>query len=469
MGEDIVEQLNHIFKPRAMAVIGASKDPLKWGNWMVQRPLDSGFRGTIYPVNPGEKEVLGLECYPSIQKVPGDVELAVIVVPASVVPQVMEDCVQKGVRGAVVISAGFAEVGPEGAALQRKIIEVANRGGIRFIGPNCMGVWSASVRLNLSFRGTPKSGPVAFISQSGTLGGYLFEAANAKGYGFSKYISTGNEANLENVDYLRYFADDPETKVVVLYIEGVRNGKEFVEVARETVKKKPVVVYKAGRTNVGARATLSHTGSLAGMDAIFEAACKQAGVIRMYEAFHPFDLAEALVNQPLPRGARVVVIGSGGGYCVTCSDACESMGLEVPEFDAETQVKLKAELLPHAATPRNPIDTAADQRPLTYARLTEMVAQLPYIDGIIVMPPLGGYDIPDYVRSALSAAETIASIPKKYGKPIIATGMRSRLVGPAVAVLRNAGIPFYETPEDCARAMHGLAKYAQNLDKLKTS
>jgi len=268
---------------------------------------------------------------------------------------------------------------------------------------------------------------------------------------------------------LRYFTDDPETRVVVLYIEGVRNGKEFVEVTKETVKKKPVVVYKAGRTNVGARATLSHTGSLAGMDAIFEAACKQAGVIRMYEAFHPFDLAEALVNQPLPRGNRVVVIGSGGGYCVTCSDACESMGLEVPEFDAETQAKLKAELLPHAATPRNPIDTAADQRPLTYAKLTEMVAQLPYIDGIIIMPPLAGYDIPDYVRSALSAAETIATIPKKYGKPIIATGMRSRLVGPAVAVLRNAGIPFYETPEDCARAMCGLAKYAQNLDKLKSS
>lgn len=484
MSEDIVKALDPIFKPKAIAVIGASNDPRKWGYRMINNPLHSGYNGPIYPVNIREKEIAGLKTYSSILKVPGEIDLAVIVIPAPIVPQVMEECVKKGVKGAIIISAGFAETGPEGKALQEKVLRIAEKGSVKFVGPNCNGIWSADVRLNLALWGELRPGPVSFISQSGTFGGFLTMMAMAHGYGINNFVHMGNEASLTELEYLQFFAEDPNTKVIACYIEGLRKGREFFEAAKEIVKRKPIVLYKAGRTPAGSRAMLSHTASLSGVDEIFEAACKQAGIIRVYEAFHPFILAEALVKQPLPRGNKVTVIGGGGGYCVSTADICSVLGLSLPEFDEETKRRLREVLLPHASTPRNPIDTAADWRPETYGKLIEIVANLNYIDGIIIqLPPwyrwvvrersrsrlttsimIGG--LAGFIREIINAAEKTATAPEKYGKPVIATILYPEEADPVINIFRSAGIPFYENPEDCARAMHGLAKYAETRRKL---
>ena len=304
--------------------------------------------------------------------------------------------------------------------------------------------------------------------------------AMAHGYGINNFVHMGNEASLTEVEYLQYFAEDPNTKVITCYIEGLRKGREFFETAKEIVKRKPIVLYKAGRTPEGSRAMLSHTASLSGVDEIFEAACKQTGIIRVYEAFHPFILADALLKQPLPGGNRVTVIGGGGGYCVSISDICSVLGLSLPEFDEETKRRLREVLLPHASTPRNPVDTAADWRPETYGKLIEIVANLDYIDGIIISLPewhrwtmrmrtrsrFTPTTITFFIREIINTAEKIAMVPEKYGKPVIATIRHPEEVDPVTNIFQIAGIPFYENPEDCARAMYGLAKYAENRRKL---
>lgn len=466
MREDIVKQLKPIFKPKAIAVIGASNNPRKWGNEMVLNPLSSGFRGAIYPVNPRTKEVLGLPAYPSVLKVPEDVDLAVIVVRAPIVPKVMEECVEKGVKGAVIISAGFAETGEAGATLQEKVLNIARKGGIRFVGPNCMGIWSAPVRLNLAFDMAPRPGPISFISQSGTFGGYLFEAASGKGYGFNYFVSSGNEADLNNVEYLEYFGQDPDTKAIVFYMEGVRGGREFADVAREVVGKKPVIVYKAGQTSEGSRVALSHTASITGKDEVFDAVCKQVGILRVYESFHAFDIAEALSReQQLPKGKRISIIGSGG-FSVISAETAAKLGLEIPEFDGETKAKLMKILPPHAPVPRNPIDTAGGSTFLMMAKMVEVVAGLDYIDGVLMSFWGGHLDTLDGMKETHGATKILASIPKKYGKPVFMTSLRSRMQGPVYEILRGAGVLFFESPEECVRAMHGMVEYASILKKI---
>lgn len=463
MTSDIIKQLDPIFKPRSVAFIGASNNPTKWGQWMVRRPLNTGYRGAMYPVNLKEKEIQGLPAYQYIKDIPDTVDLAVITVPAATVPQVLMECVEKGVKGVIVISAGFAELGPEGRALQVKIAEIARAAGIRFLGPNCMGVYSAASRFNL-LEWNPHAGSIGFVTQSGTFGMYLARMANAKGYGISKIVSIGNQADLTMADYLEYLVQDPDTKAIVLYIEGMVEGRRFFEVAREVVKHKPIVVYKAGRTSAGARATLSHTASLAGDDEVFQAMCQQVGIIRTYETVHPFDMAEALASQPLPKGNRVAILSGGGGHCVATAEACASLGLEVPEFDLETQQAIKAKLLPHSPIPRNPIDLAGGVPPVEVAKILDQVAQLDYIDAIITMPPMAGFGQitrPSLIKEVVDAADIIGSLPRKYGKPVIANFIRSVPGGVAFDVLKAARIPSYETPEESARAMYALAKYAE--------
>jgi acyl-CoA synthetase (NDP forming) len=283
----------------------------------------------------------------------------------------------------------------------------------------------------------------------------------SKGYGFSKFISSGNQASLNVSDYLEYLAQDEATKAIVLYIEGVQEGRRFFEIAKEVVKRKPIVVYKGGRTAAGSRATLSHTASLAGSDEVFDAACKQAGIIRCYEVIHPFDLAEALAYQPLPKGKRVTVIGSGG-QCVATADACAELGLELPEFDEDTKRRITEILAPHAPVPTNPIDTAATPYPMTVPRILEIVASLDYIDGIITSGGFAAWDMtPDRIRNLLAEAEALTSIPQRFGKPLITTTMRWHASDIALDLYRRAGIPYYTTPEESARAMHGLMKYGE--------
>jgi acetyltransferase len=294
------------------------------------------------------------------------------------------------------------------------------------------------------------------------MGGYLLEVASAKGYGFNKFISVGNQADLNVADYLGYLGEDPETRVIVLYLEGIKDGDRFVRVARQVTLTKPIIVYKAGVTEYGARATLSHTASLAGSDEVFESICRQTGMIRMYDVIHAFDVAEALVKQPLPRGNRVGIIAVGGGHCVVTTDACGVLGLEVPELPRETVARIQPMLLPHAPPPRNPIDLAADMRPLSIARIAEMMAQEACVDGLITMAPVSFQgQAPDRVRELITAAEILADIPVKYQKPLLATSMRTTMQGVAYDILIERNVPFYEFPEECARAMYGLVAYGR--------
>jgi len=459
----IKEELRPIFEPTSVAFIGASNVFGKWGNRMISNAYRSGFGGPIYPVNPKEEEVIGLKAYPSILEIPGDIDLAVFTITAEQVPRGLRECVQKGVRGAVITSAGFAEAGPKGRVLQEECNEIARAAGIRFVGPNCMGVYSSSGRLNLAFDASVNPGSVAFISQSGTLGSYLAINASMKGYGLCKFVSIGNQANISFADYLEYLRDDPHTRTIILYIEGLNDGRRFFEVAKDVVRYKPILAYKAGRTEVGARASLSHTASLTGADEVFDAMCRQVGIIRGSEVMHPFEMAEALTRLPLPKGNRVAVISGGGGQCVTIADTCASMGLKVPEFDKETQARIRKFLDPHAPDPRNPIDLAANG-PHTVAAITDLVAQVDYIDGIITTDwfgaAMGRRTTPELAHAVIAAAEMIAAIPRKYGKPVMTIGFRFA-ASMASDILANADIPVYEEPEQLAVAMAALAKYSE--------
>jgi len=470
----IVEQLDPIFKPKSIAVLGASDRQGKWGYLMVDRPLKTGYSGAIYPVNPNKDEILGLRAYRSILDIPDQVDLAVIAAPAPSTPQLMQECVKKGIKGAILISGGFAEAGNKGKALEDEIVKIAKGTGLRFVGPNCMGIWSAAGQLNLCFQQAPKPGAIAFVSQSGTFGGYLSEIANARGYGLAKFISIGNQADLTASDYLEYLAEDKETRVIVFYMEGFKDGRRFFELAREIIKRKPIVIYKGGNSGAGARAMLSHTASLAGSDNTFEGMCRQAGLIRAEEALHSFEMAEALVSQPLPQGKRVAVMGSGGQGVVT-TDACASLGLEVPEFDEETVTGLKSILPPHAPPPRNPVDFAGSYRTtLDETSVTEKLLSLNYIDGVITNVPISPMvwglkpistdtdkALSDAITAAIQSAELFASLPKKYNKPIITLRFRRADDDPITKTIKEAGIPVYDTPEQCARAMYALVKYAE--------
>ncbi len=470
MSKDITKQLDCIFKPKSIAVIGASNSQGKWGHRMVNNPLTTGYRGGIYPVNPNEKTVCGLPCYANVMDIPGEVDMAVMVAPAKAVPQAMRDCAAKGIKGVVMITAGFAEVGPEGKALQDEVVEIARKNGIRFVGPNGMGIFTSAVNLSLSFDTAPRSGKIAFVSQSGTFGGMLAGMANAKGYGLSKFVSIGNQADLKAADYLEYLADDPDTGAIVYYMEGFKDGRRFFDIARQVVRQKPIIIYKSGRTEAATRATLSHTSSIAGSDQVFEAMCKQAGIIRSYETGQLFDMAEALVSMPLPQGNRIAIIGSGG-QGVTISDNCELLGLKVPEFDAETKVEIKKSLPSPAPMPSNPVDFAVGTRSADdEAKVAEALAQIPYVDGLIINTPVyrgwGGNVAAG--KASINGAEIVAAIPEKYKKPVITIRWRSNISDIAQDIVRAAHIPAFDSPEQVARAMYALVEYARIRRTLET-
>lgn len=464
MFEDIAKQLDPIFKPKSVAVVGASDNPRSWGMGVMKRLLTTGYRGAIYPVNLHQEKIMGLKAYTSVSQIPEPVDLAIIIISAASVPGVMQDCARRKVKGAVIISSGFAEVNDNGKALQDEVVKIARRGGIRFVGPNVNGIFSSVGRLNIPFDRLPQSGHIAFVSHSGMFGGYLLQSASNKGYGMSKFIPIGNQADLNAADYLAYLAQDADTQVVVLYMEGFVEGRRFFDIAREVVKRKPVVIHKGGYTSVGARAAVSHTASLSGSDEVFDVFCKQAGFIRVREAMHAFDMAHALANQPLPPENRVAIFGSGGQGVVT-ADACVSLGLEVPQLSSEAALMLKEYVPSYAPPPQNPNDLAGGAVSVVdRARMIELVAQQDYIDGIICGVPvnwLQAGSLTDLTKMCIDGAEILAAIPKKYGKPVIALNSHRAEGQITVDILRSSGIPIYQMPEDGARAMYALVSYSR--------
>ena len=472
MTRTIKEQLDPIFRPRSVAVVGASNNPDRWGHGTMRSILDySQFRGEVYPINPKDELVCGLKAYKSVLDTPGEIDLAVIVVNANQVVPVFRECVEKGVGGAVIITAGFAEIGPEGARLQKELTELSMQSGIRFVGPNCMGIWTSAARLNLCFWDIVKPGPIAFVSQSGTMGDYLFEVSQAKGYGFAKFVSSGNQANLDACDYLEYLADDEDTKTIALYLEGVRDGRRFLEAALKATAKKPVLVYKVGRTDAGSRAAASHTASLTGSAELFDAACRQAGVQICEDMLEMFDFAEAFGSQPIPKGNRVGVASGGGGFCVVASEACAKAGLDVPVLDSEAQREILKHVREFSPIPLNPVDLIARKSHVGYATAIDIVARQDYIDGLIIMPPYGGFhrtSTPESMKELVEGCSMIADIPRKYGKPVLGFAMREYKSSGTYEILKRGDIPFFESPETCARvmkALHSYGEYRRTLEK----
>jgi len=467
MDHRMERSLDAIFYPRSIAVIGASNNPKTWGQRTLADILAGGFRGEVYPLHPKDEVVQGLPAFRRLADVPGDIDLAIIVVNAALVPEMVQACIERKVKGGIVITAGFAETGAAGAEQQRRLARTAEESGFYFIGPNCLGIFSALAKVNTMYHARiqqPAAGPVSFISQSGTLGMYFYHGSLKNGFGMDKFISCGNQAAVHFTDLMEYLGDDPHTRVITGYMEDVGDGRRFLEAARRVTAKKPVVLYKAGATEASARAARSHTAAMASNDEVFEAACRQAGVIRMDDVMEMFDLVEALCHQPLPRGRRVAVISDGGGFNVTTAQALTRMGLELPVLDAETQAALRAHMLPFGPPPVNPIDCIAIKPGDAYNQVLEIVAGRDEIDGLIVMPLLPMYQRGTPVAEmieGLKHAERLAAIPEKFGKPLILSSMKEWLSDVSYEVFKSRNIPIFAYPSDTARAMAGLVRYAE--------
>ncbi len=354
--------LEALFSPESVAVVGASANPEKLGHSVLDNIIKYGFAGRIYPINPSSDEILGLKSHSRVIDVPDSVDLAVIVVPNKHVASVMTDCGAKGVGAAIVITAGFREAGAEGRQMEREVVEIAHRHGIRLVGPNCLGVIDTNSSLNASFAaGMPEPGVISLMSQSGALCTAILDWAALNGLGFSSFVSLGNKADLDETDFLKVWGSDPNTKVVMAYLEGVVDGREFMDTARELTKSKPLVVIKSGTTSAGSRAVSSHTGTLAGSDTAYETAFQQSGIIRARSVSELFAYSTALAYQPLPQGRRVGIITNAGGPGIMATDACEQSGLELATLAPET-VKYLHQVLPPAANHYNPIDVLGDAR-----------------------------------------------------------------------------------------------------------
>jgi acetyl coenzyme A synthetase (ADP forming)-like protein len=451
--------LQAFLAPRSVAVIGASRRRGTIGGEIFHNLLSYGFAGPVYPVNPSADVVQSVPAYPTVEAIPGPVDLAVIAVPAEEVTRVAEQCARKGVRGLVVISAGFAETGDEGRARQAELLRICRASGMRLIGPNCMGLVNTDprVRLNATFAPhPPPPGRVGFLTQSGALGLAIIEYAGALGLGLSSFVSVGNKADISGNDLLNYWETDPATDVILLYLESFGNPRKFSRIARRVGRSKPIAAVKSGRSPAGARATSSHTGALvASSDVTVDALFRQAGVIRTDTLEELFDVAALLVHQPPPAGRRVGIITNGGGPGILCADACEAEGLEVPPLAPETQERLRAGLLPHASV-QNPVDMIAAATPEHYRHAISVVAADPSVDALIVIfvPPLVT-NADDVARAIVEATTALTRT-----KPVLTVFMSARGV-PAVLQAGDVRIPSYAFPEAAAIALARAARYGE--------
>ena len=449
--------LKLFFNPQAIAVIGASKKRGTIGGELFHNLLSYGFAGPVYPVNPSTAVVQSVPAYKSIEDIPGPVDLAVIVVQEKFVIEAVKACGRKGVKALVVISAGFGETGSEGQVKQAELIQVCRAAGMRLIGPNCMGIINtdAGVRMDATFApGEPPAGRVGFSSQSGALGLAIIELANSLGLGISTFVSVGNKADISGNDLLRYWETDPNTDVILLYLESFGNPKKFSRIARRVGREKPIVVVKSGRSAAGARATSSHTGALlAASDVTVDALFRQSGVIRTDTLEELFDVAALLVNQPLPKGKRVGIITNAGGPGILCADTCEARGLEVPLLTEATREKLRSFLAPGAGV-GNPVDMIASAGAEQYERTIEAVAADENVDALIVCftPPLVTR-AEDVGRAAVNAIEKCG-----IDKPILTVFLQADA---APEIVRAQKIPSYKFPETAAIALARAARYAQ--------
>ena len=459
---DFTEQLNHIFCPAAVAVVGASANPDKLGGRCLRSLLKAGFKGKIYPVNPGLSELFGLQVYPSVRDIPGEVDLAIIAIPAELTIPVVEECVDKGVKGALLITSGYKEVGTEiGLDLQDKIRDIANQGGMKIIGPNTAGLINPGADLNATFflhLSSVKAGGVAVASQSGGILNYIVTTLMRLNVGISKGTGLGNRCNLDFDEVVTFFAEDEETRVIVLYIEGLEHPRRLMEVARQVVKRKPIVVYKSGRGGGLNRASLSHTGTLAGKYELYKAAFAQAGMINVHDMNELVDTAKALDLQPPQSGNRVAIVSIQAGSGIIMGDRCYELGLRLAEFSSTTQRKLRRLLAPFASV-GNPVDVGG--LPFgdfdTPREILKCVMEDDNVDmvaaNLVELNPGIGY------------TAAILEMPRYYRKPMVVS-CSSSFTGKdlkIIAEIERNHVPVYPLPERAITGLAGLVRYGKIL------
>lgn len=455
--------LQTLFYPKSIAVIGASTKEGSVGNDVFKNLL-FGYQGEVYPINLNAETVLGRRAYASIKAVPSEVDLAVVVVPAKTVPAVLKEAGEKKVKAAIVISAGFKERGGEGAELEEEVKKVCLDSGIALVGPNCLGVINPQISMNASFAASmPKEGKIAFISQSGALCSSVIDYANSLGIGFSKFVSVGNKACLDEADFLLYFADDPQTKVILIYAEQFKNSPKLISAVNRVIRSdnpKPIIVLKAGRTAAGATASTSHTGALGGDDKIYEGFFSQNGMIRVYSVEEFFNCAVAFANNPPAQGKRIAIVSNAGGPAILATDALVEKGLELAQLSPETINGLKM-IFPPASNINNPIDVLGDARSDRYRAAIDFALKDKNVDGLLIILT------PQTTTEIEATAQVIIEAKKNSIKPIIVSFMGQSTVESGVKLLKEAGVAQIAFPDEAGRVMASLVKFYQNVSEPK--
>lgn len=457
----MTDRLEAIFSPQSIAVIGASRSRKKVSWEVLNNLITYGFQGRLYPINPKASSVHSIKAYPSVGEVPDQVDLAIVVVPASLVLQVVEECGEKGVKGLIVITAGFSEIGEAGVALEEKLHALVEKYGMAMVGPNCMGVINThpEVAMDATFAPVlPLKGEVSFMTQSGALGVAILEHARNIDVGLAKFVSLGNAVDVRGNELIEFWERDPETKVLLLYIESFGDPRSFVKIARRVTKEKPIIALKSGRTEAGARAAVSHTGSMAGADVGTQALFEQCGVLRVGSIQELFDLAMAFSLQPLPAGRRVAVVTNAGGPGIMATDALVSVGMELADLKPETKAHLRKHL-PKEASPHNPIDLIADAGGERYRMAMEAVLEDENVDALLVIT------VPPVVTDEVGIARAIAGCAEASEKPIVASFVTRSRDSPAFRELQEADVPSYLFPENAARSLAAMARYREYLGR----
>ncbi|MHC5061864.1 MAG: acetate--CoA ligase alpha subunit [Planctomycetota bacterium] len=447
--------LKQFFNPKSVAVVGASRQEGKVG-YEILKNISSSFEGDIYPINPKSDTIEGLKCYPDLKSTGQVPELAIIVIPAKIVPNIMRECGQIGVKSVIIITAGFKEIGAEGKELEKQILSIAKQAGIRIIGPNCLGVIAPSNKLNASFGGDmPLEGGIGYISQSGALMAAILDMANANGIGFSKLVSIGNKSDINELDMVKALGEDQATSVIAGYLESITDGNLFVRQAESISHIKPIILIKSGTSSAGAKAASSHTGSLAGGEVAYESAFARAGIIRCNSIKEQFDYARAFSDQPLPGGPSVAVITNAGGPGILAADAIEGHGLSFAQFSEQTIEKLK-ENLPPAANVYNPVDILGDGLADRYESALDIVLDDENVDAVMILLT------PQAMTQPTETAEALAKISgQKPDKPIFCCFLGAEKIKEGIEILRKAKIPYYDSSESTVKTIKVMADYSK--------
>ena len=456
-----IRNLDKIFNPHRVAVVGASSNPGTVGYSVLRNMINAGFTGVVYPVNPKRESVQGIQSYPDVASLPRVPDLAAICTPAPTVPGIVRDCGRVGIRGLVVLTAGFREAGAEGKDLEAELKAAASEfDGMRIVGPNCLGIIVPRIGLNATFAaGHPPDGNVAFISQSGALCTSILDWATEEGIGFSYFVSVGNMIDVDFGDLVDYFGEDERTRSILLYIESVSQARKFMSACRAFARSKPILVYKAGRFAESAKAASSHTGAMAGEDAVYDAAFRRAGMVRVYEIGDLFDSAELLARIRPPAGSRLAILTNAGGPGVMATDALIARRGTLAILSQQTMAKLD-ELLPPFWSHGNPVDVLGDAPPERYAAALEILLADPGVDAVIAILA------PQAVTDPTTTAREVAAIASKSAKPVLASWMGGKLMREGIETFNRAGVPTYATPDQAVEAFMHLVDYARNLEML---